>query len=305
MKPHLLYAVGMLLLSGCSAEPDDPSAPKDPALMGLYREGPMTVALSVSETNILTSGRVQLMLDVQAPAGDDVKFPEIPLPGSPFLLADSYADPVQPLSNGKQLHRRTWVLVPDRSGRTALQSLEIQAGSFTVKTDPVAIRVISILPPDLASLVIRDIAAPASLLPQQQLRRQYGLIAGGIISILLLSFLLIRRAGHPKPVQAPSPKEAAFDALESLPSDPAACVHELNRILKKYLEARHHLPAAGKTAAELVPLLESQHFADVAGFFTAAEPVRFSNRVTASFAEEAALLIRSFIENDEPEDVCG
>jgi hypothetical protein len=273
--------------------------------MSLYREGPMTVALSVSETNILTSGRVQLILDVQAPAGADVTFPEIDLPGSPFLLADSYSDPVETLSNGKQLHRRTWGLVPDRSGRAVLQSLVIQAGSFTVTTAPIAIQVTSILPPDLGSLVIRDIAAPVSLLPQQQLRRQYGLMAGGTICILFLLLLLIRTARHSKTVQVPSPREAAFAALESLPADPAARVHELNRILKKYLEGRHHLPAAGKTAAELAPLLESQHFAEAAGFFTAAEPLRFSNRVTASFAEEAALLIRSFIENDELEDICG
>ena len=305
MKPLFICTVGILLLNGCSEKPLDPAASKDPELSHLYRNGPMTVALSVSETNIFTSGRVQLILGVQAPEGADVAFPEIERPDSPFLLADSYVDPVQTLPNGKQLHRRTWDLVPAYSGRITLQSFEIQAGSLIIKTDPVAVRVLSLLPQDLNELVIRDIAAPVSLLPEQQRMRQYGLVAGGALFILFLLFLLARFIRRPIPIQVPSPHEAALRALETLPVEPAACVHELNRILKAYLETRHHLPAAGKTASELAPLLESPHFAELAEFLTTAEHIRFSSRVTASFAGEAALLIRSYIENDQQEDACA
>jgi len=306
VKPPLLCMIGILLLNGCSGESDKkPPEPNDPTVSRLYREGPLTVVLSVSETNIPASGSVELILSVQAPEGTDVAFPETEYPDGPFLLADRYDAAAQALANGKQLHRRTWILVPVRAGSAALQPLEIRADSFVIKTEPVAVQVVSLLPPDLDALVIRDIAAPVLLLPGQQRLRQYGLIAGTTLFLLLLLFLLIHRTGRPLPVEIPAPHDAALQALAALPDDPAARVHELSRILKQYIEGRHHVPATAKTAGELVRLLNAPHFTELLPFITAAEQMRFSNRVTASFAADAERLIRSFIDNDEQEDACG
>ncbi len=303
----------LLLLFGCSKKVAEPSSISEPELTRQYRQGSLTVVVSVSETNIASSGTIQLMLDVQAPPGAKVGFPELGYSIGPFAISDSYSEPLQTLPNGKILHRQIWQLVPSLPGEGIFQPLEITAGSARIKTKPIPVTVRSLLPEGLEAFEIKDIAAPATLLPEQRTQRHRGLILAGSAIAIALAIAFIRLRRKTKTIAMAPPHETAFQALENLPEDPVARLHELNRILCEYIEHRFTLPMIGKTTCEILPILENTNIKGLTpaltpallGFFEHGEQVRFSNRVPDGFVEEAERIARKFVETTKREEPCG
>uniref|UniRef100_UPI003568F14C hypothetical protein n=1 Tax=Pontiella sp. TaxID=2837462 RepID=UPI003568F14C len=182
-----LFAV----LLGCSEKASEPVSLSEPAYSRQYRAGALTVIVSLSETNIPSSGKITALLEVHAPAGIDPVFPNLGNAIDPFAIADTYSEPAQALPNGKRLYRQVWMLVPGLPGRTEFQSLEIRAGDERLETEPVTVTVTSLLPPDTEELALRDIAAPIEQLPEQQNKRRslYTLI-GTLLVLALIPFVI-------------------------------------------------------------------------------------------------------------------
>ena len=223
----LLSFAAILLFGGCSHEVAEHPVSSDPMLARQYRQGSAMLAVSLSETNIPTSGSIQLVLDVQVPPGIKVVFPEVGNAIDPFMISDGYAEPLQTLPNGKQRHRRVWTLVPALPGETVFQSMEIRAGTAHIATDPIAITTTSVLPPDLDVFEIKDIAAPIPLLPEQTRRRQLWkiLLAGAVAVLLVLAIVRIRR---PKPIIVLPPHHAWLAKEESLPQEKQMTTRKVN-----------------------------------------------------------------------------
>jgi hypothetical protein len=297
-----------LLIIGCSKEVDEQTATSEPALSRQYRHESVTVIISVSKTNIATSGKIQLMLDVQVPPGTSVGFPEIDPFIEPFTIFESYSEPMRTLPNGKTLHRLVWQLAPSLSGETLFKPLEIGVGTVLIKTEPILIGVSSLLPKGLDAFEIRDIAAPANLLPEQRKQQRLWLIllaTSLAIALTLISFRLRRRT---KPEVVVPPHVIAFHALENLPDEPLLRLDTLLRILLDYIGTIYGIPMAGKTNKDILqaiprsPLLG--HRDKLVRFLETSEQVRFSHMLPDLFVEESEQYVRRFVE-DTKEETCG
>ncbi len=273
-----------------------------------YRQGSVTAIVSASETNIAATGQVQLTLDVQVPPGTDVVFPEVGNRVEPFTLSGSWTEPLQTLPNGKILHRGVWLLVPSLPGEVVFQPLEIAAGPATLKTEPILVSVRSILPEGLDTLEIKDIAAPAILLPGQKKTQQRWLVFLGIATAAALVVLCIGLGRRPKRVAVLPPHELAFQALENLPGDPLEKIHKTSEILLSFIGGRFNLPTLGKTINEVVPLLPKKVLLGrrhkLEKFLLAAEEIRFSNRIPPGFPENYEQYVRGFVEEMKQEAPC-
>lgn len=297
-KPVLLF---ILLLSGCKEEAAHrKAAANEPVYSKQYRQASATVIVSLSETNIPSSGKIRLMVDVHAPTDAEVAIPEIGALVDPFLVADGYAEPVQFLPNGKHLHRRVWMLVPGLPGKAVFQPLEIQVGTETIKTQPVAVGVTSLLPEGIETYQIKDIAKPVELLPEEKKRQQLKYILLGFSVAVALSAWLVSVVRRPKKIEVLSPPEAALRALGALPDDAMARIDGTRRILLEYLEDQFQVQTAGKTTGEIIrnipkyPLLGRR--ITLVDSLTTNDLVRFSNRIPEGYVDDFVGYVRGFVE---------
>ena len=302
------FVIPFLFIFGCSKENVQKPATSEPVLVQQYRQGSTLVVVSLSETNIPTSGSLQFTLEIHAPPPNKIIFPELEGLVEPFTISGGYTEPPLTLPTGKQRHRRVWTLIPALPGETVFQAMEI-AGAASITTEPIAVSVSSLLPRGLETFEIKDIAAPATLLPEQRTLRRSGLILAGSAIAIALAIAFIRLQRKTKPLAWIPPHETAFHALETLPEDPIARLHELNRILCEYIEYRFTLPMIGKTTSEILPILENTKIKGLTptlvGLFEHGEQVRFSNRVPEGFVEEAERIAREFVEATKWEEPCG
>jgi hypothetical protein len=288
-------------LCGCREESvRQGGASAEPVYTKQYRQAAETVIVSLSETNVLTSGQIRMVLDVHAPEGEEVVFPEIAGAIAPFTVEESYTEPVRFLPNGKHLHRQVWTLDPGLPGQTQFQSLEIRAGTETVKTDPVALSVRSLLPANLDKPEIRDIAAPAERLPEEKARLRLRYILLGFSGMMALLALVAHWVRRPKKTQELSPEEAALQALDQLPEKDLARINETRRILLDYLDRQFQIQTAGKTTGEIIrnipkyPLLGRRN--TLVDKLTTNDLVRFSNRIPEGYADHLVGYVRGFVE---------
>lgn len=304
----LLSLIALTLLSGCSKEPTRTRASSEPVLSQQYRQGSTTVIVSLSETNITSSGSIQLTVDVHAPTRREIIFPEVGSAVAPFIISDGYTEPPQTLPNRKQRHRRIWILVPALPGETVFQPFEIQAGSVAIQTKPIVVSVTSLLPGELTEFKIKDIAAPISLRPEQakQHRRWKIMLAAAAGALVLL--ITLRHARKPKLIPIRSPREAALQTLATLPEEPLEKIQALSEILVAYLGARFHLATAGKTISELIPLLPKKHLLGrrekLEHYLLTGEQIRFSNHIPDGFPDDFEHYLHNFIQETTPEAPC-
>ncbi len=304
----LLSLIALTLLSGCSKEraPLPPSS--EPVLSQQYRQGSTTVIVSLSETNITSSGSIQLTIDVHAPAPREIIFPEVGSAVESFIISDGYTEPAQTLPNGKQRHRRIWILVPALPGETVFQPLKIQAGTVTIQTKPIVISVTSLLPAGLTKFEIKDIAAPIPLRPEQakQQRRWKMILAAAAGALLLL--ITLHHARKPKLIPSLSPREAAHQALATLPKEPLEKTQALSEILVAYLGGRFKLATSGKTISEILPLLPKKHLLGrrekLEHYLLTGEQIRFSNHIPDGFPDDFEHYLHNFIQETTPEAPC-
>jgi hypothetical protein len=302
-----MFIIGCLA-SGCSKETTRQTSATEPVLSRQYRSGSALVVFSVSETNIPTSGKIQLMMDVHAKPETEVSFPEIEPSIKPFTVAETYLEPVQSLPNGKQLHRRVWQIVPKLPGSTTFQPLAIKVRGASVHTEPITVQVVSQLPNELETHEIKDIAASAALLPQQKTQQRFLfalLIFVGTLALVLSVFGIIRR---PKKVIILPLHEVAFRSLDNLPEDALSRLQETRRILLAYMEGYFNISLAGKTTDQIIPVIPelplSGHRAELAEFLTTNDLIRFSNRIPEGYIEKAEEFVRRFITETTEENPC-
>ena len=308
MKMSLRSLVVFLLLSGCSQETGKYVSTSEPILSQQYRQGSTTVIVSLSETNITSSGSIRFTVDVHAPANREVVFPEVGSAVEPFMISDGYTEPPQTLPNGKQRHRRVWILVPALPGETVFQPLNIQAGTGVIQTKPVVVFVTSLLPSGLTEFEIKDIAAPISLMPEQARQQRRWKIILVIAAGALLLFILLRHARKPRHIPTLPPHEIAFLALANLPDEPLEKIQALSEILVAYLGGRFELATAGKTIPEIIPLLPKERLLGrrekLEKYLVTGEQIRFSNRIPAGFSDDFEHYLHDFIQETAQEAAC-
>ena len=293
---------------GCTEHREETASYSEPVYSQQYRQRGVTAIVTLSETNIPTSGKIQLMVDVHAPADTEVVLPDLGNQVAPFSIADSYSEPIQSLPNRKLLYRRVWTLLPALPGNVRLQPLEISAGSITFETAPIHVQVTSLLPKGLEGFEIKDITAPIELLPEEEQRKQTGLIAAAVAGGLMALILIIKLIRRPRRVVVLTPHQKARRALEDLPEERLEKIQALNEILLTFIEGYFEVPMVGKTLGEVCALLPKKELLGrrpkLERFLTTSEETRFSQIISDDFAEEMEQFTHKFITATSEERPC-
>ena len=182
----------------------------------------------------------------------------------------------------------------------------------TLRTEPVPLRVLSVLPSDTVD--IRDIKPPFSA-GKPSLWWLWALLvlaAAGTGVFVLVRWLQRRRAARPAP-PPPPPYEEAMEALRVLEMDNLlrqgmvqAYVFRLSEILKRYLERRFSFNAQEFTTEEILAWLHASTLARPARasaewFMRESEPVKFARFLPDDLTlEQMGREVRSFVEETRP-----
>lgn len=294
-------------ITGCKEKAVQQESASEPAYSKQYRENSAIVVVSLSETNLPTSGKIQLTLDIHAPKHKAVSISGIDEAFDPFTVAETYAEPVQALPGGKQLHRKVWTLYPGLPGEFSIQPLDITVGATTLKTEPVKTVITTRLPADTENLQIRDIAKPVDLLPEEKKRNQRGLILAIAVGITALIMVGIKWICRPKTIPTRSPEETVSRTLDHLPELELQRIQVLTDALLLYLEQRLNVPTTGKTLEEIFPKLPRELLLGrrepLQQMLITSEQARFSHKVPFGFASEMQEYVRSFVEKMK-EELC-
>jgi len=264
----VLFLAALCLMPSCGPGKERKPEQKEKADASVtkhYERGPLLLDMKVSSGEITVAQRLTLSLEATAGEGTDVEFPEAGGLGNDFGLVDSSATPARLLPGGKVAVKREYVLEPMLSGEYRIPALKIR---FTAKggeaheleTEPVDVKVRSLLPEDMKDLAIKDIVGPQSPPVRTGL---IALIAGGVLLVaagVVLAALYLRKRRRAGVEQARVPAhEAAFDAMERLIGEQLVEKGEwkefyfrLTDILRRYIEDRFGFHAPERTTEEFL-----------------------------------------------------
>lgn len=302
----ILFGVLLLFLVGCSEERQE-SKISEPVWTRQYREGSVLATVRLSETNILTTGQFRLVVDLQTSAKASIEFANIETVMEPFFVEGSFSEPSFELPNGRHQHRWLWVLAPKKVGDFVIQPFDIIVGGSELKTEPIKVQVKAAIQGEIEPFKIRDIGAPLSSLSKAPKWRLRGFALFLILLVCcVIAGLVVWRYRRTHLQEEPAPYEVALRALAHLSDERIERVHQLSRIIRSYMGARFDLMLSGKTTKEVVRIMESHPFSDMASdvvnFLVTCDEVRFSNQIPEGYEEQAEELVRNFIEATKPEE---
>jgi hypothetical protein len=235
--------------------------------------GPPTPAAEFTRAGIVCSesveppvvpliGEVRLTLTAAGAAPlavDPVRFP-----GPPgWHVRATEAATISDQPDGKQQWRATFRLTPDKPGDVPLHppAIRVRAGGretpVQIDWPPLTVHVTTTLPRvdlDEAHGVTGPEPAPPTATPFWIDERSG---AAAMVVIALLTAVWVGLSLRPPPAPELPPKEWAAAELDRLagldPADPASA-DALADLLRGFLAREHHIPATGKTTAELLDL---------------------------------------------------
>jgi hypothetical protein len=267
----LAIVVACLLLPwvimGCEkgAAPKDAAAPFE--IEKHYQRGPVQFILKASRRQISIADRLQLELTVLVDEEYEARLPEFGDKLEQFGIVDYRALSTRLLEGGRVQIRTSYELEPFLSGEYTIPAMKIhfwkngaEEQKHELASEPITIRVTSLLEADGAKLAIKEISPPVEL-PEPSPVLLYAL-AGAVIlgSGCLGLFLWQRRRKHHQDIVAARPAHAiAFAELERLVA--AALVEKgevklfylrLSHILRHYIENRFGLRAPERTTEEFL-----------------------------------------------------
>jgi hypothetical protein len=314
--PLLLLAV---LCSGSSCgpgkeQPQEAKPQADSSVARHYERGPLLLDLKVSRKEITVAERLTLSLEATVEEGYEVGFPAAGGIGNDFGLVDFTTTPARLLPGGKIALKREYVLEPMLSGDYTIPALKVRftgkgGESHELETEPVSVKVLSLLPKDMQELEIKDIVGPQS----PPARIGWILLAAGALLLVgagvvlgALSLSKRRRTGE-EAARIPA-HEIAFDALERLAAGQLVekgawkeFYVRLTDILRRYIENRFGFHAPERTTEEFLEEIrrdgQTGGFADALGparkrlleeFFTHGDMVKFAAMVPRKEEVQAA-----------------
>jgi hypothetical protein len=237
---------------------------------------------SASKTEVTIGEAFTVEVQATGPAGIVWSFP----PDASSETVELKALP----SEGMQRYRATVFALRDVSVPSLTARYRLSDGSEgEARTEPIPLRVTSLLPKDREERKLADIRPPLAL----TIGRAFW-IALGILALLLAAaaFLIWRGRRAPQAADEPAPAaspdveaRALLDRLEASglleARDLRAFYIELTQIAKAYLERRLSAPIAEMTSAETLSVLREQAHAPavrppIRSLLGAADPVKFA-----------------------------
>lgn len=266
-----LIAAALALLVSCAPEQSATSAPGF-AIEKQYQAENVDVKLRVSAAEITASDRVLAEVEVVAPEGEEIDFPQFEDKLGEFQVVESRRSSPRLVDDGRVLIKKSYELEPFLPGDYALPPLKIEHGPAEARaeleTEEIPIQVISVLPEEEAEPDIKEIAPPVELPGTPPW--VYGAIALGVLALAAGAYLLWRRRRKSEEEVVPPvpPHERAYDELEQLLREDLIGKGQvkffylrLSNILRHYIEERFGLHAPESTTEEfLVDLRTGDEF---------------------------------------------
>jgi hypothetical protein len=227
-----------------------------------YRRGPVAFRTAVSKEQITIAERLTMLLEVRAREGYTAELPSFGEKLEAFGIVDYRTDRPE-LRGDTVVTRRTYELEPFLSGEYRISPMSISfraegdSAVHTLESDTISVRVVSILPEDLAELEIRDIAGPLDV-PADYTKAI--VIAAAVIAAAVVLYVIWRRRRLvPLAARRIPPHEIAYRALEELIASGLIeekryreFTSEVADILRRYIEDRFGIRAPERTTEEFL-----------------------------------------------------
>ena len=272
---------------------------------------------SFDRTRATIGDRITLILDVDAPEGSEIAFPDLKTHLGGLTLKTSGEEKPKPLQNG-WVRRSLWAVltayeVKPYGVAPIPVAVRLPSGDkVTLQTLPLFVEVASVLKEGETMTDIRDIKGPVSLPGLRLGRRAWSVLC--LLGFLLIGiFLWLRGKARPKPVPALAPHLAALQALDRIEAmgldqkDVKEYYFLVSGILRRYLEDRFGLRAPEQTTEEFLGVVINNHLLQEAqktllkSFLEHCDLVKFAKY--APKREEAAWIFktaRDFIDRTKP-----
>jgi hypothetical protein len=326
---NVFLAVSLLVgLTSCDRNKTDSSAIKSPVLEKAIERGPFTIRIEASQGEITTADQLTLRLEVLAAADYEVEFPKLTDKLEEFKIVD-HDEPQPTLANdGKMLHTQIYTLEPFLAGDYKIPPMKIsfkkkndpKAEKHDVQTEPLTIRVYSILPPNSCEAKLKDLFPPMDI---PGLNRKMILIVASLLAILAMAMtgvIFYRRnrngLSDTKMFRLP-PHEIAHRELDHLINDRLIekgeiklFYYRISAILRHYIENRFSLRAPEQTTEEFLfdlrqsPMLTNSQKQILKDFLNHCDLVKFARFQPDSDENSKTVQIcREFIDETKQEDI--
>ena len=312
MKRSTAVALAGLAMA-CAAGVEE-TAP--PAVERLFQAGEVELRLAVPRDRTPITETLRVELEVIAPEGSKLRFPEEIASPEEFLTATTEISPPRLLDDGRVLARRVYELEPLAPGEWTIPPIRVGLGERgdreEIATEAFPVRVDSLLDvaaEDAELSDIRDpVALPAPIWP-------WLLAAAALAAAVWLWRRRRPTSEAPAALEATQPPhEVALAALQRLTQSSLlaqgrfkAFYGALSDILRRYIEGRFGLRAPERTTEEFMGELrvkrpfQGERQELLGRFLAGCDLVKFAE-VTPESAEveEAVALCRRFIEETKP-----
>lgn len=253
-------------------------SPKTSAIRKEIRKGPFCVRLQADKDTLSIAESLVLSLEVEVEEGFEAELPGFGEKLGEFGIKDYREDPPKLTSENKLLSRKTYTLEPFLSGEYTIESMSVrfrkkseglgaaekspgQAPAFDdeIATEPVTIKVTSLLEKDQKELALNPIRGPVSL-PSGPL--PLALVVGFVVVALAGAaafFLFRRRKGGSRRQEAPPipPHELAYAQLQEILDQKLIerglvklFFSRISDVLRAYIENRFGIHAPKQTTEE-------------------------------------------------------
>ncbi len=254
---------------------------------------PGSLIARTSTSSVRVAEPFTLEFTVTAPAGAKVTFPSTAEKLGDFDVVDR--QDLFDIPDATTADARTWTrrltLESIVTGQLSIPSIEVQVsgqkGSQVIRSNPIAVQVVSVLEDRGDPTKFRDIQSVVDVsVPTTHSRGWLWWTMGGAAALALLAAagLVLSRRG-----QWVTPREWALQELDELEKsldsatiDSEAIASKLSKIVRDYLQLQFAIPETGGTTQELVRSIESnqQLAAEITNqlreLFTLADKVKFA-----------------------------
>jgi len=263
----ILVILVAVWLNSCTRESAAPDADAY-AVTKTYERGPITLKVMVDRDQVTIADTIRLVLHAEVDEGYEVEMPKFGENLEQFGIVD-FLDSRPKLAEQRRIAiERSYKLEPFLSGEYTIPSMtvtfrkpgESDTESHEVQSEPITIKVASLLPEDQAKLDIKEIAPPVRLPGRARWPYYAGFGASAALLALACGVLWRRRRKRAAPpVPIVPPHERALNALDALLAEKLVERGEyklfyigVSDILRRFIEERYGLHAPERTTEEFL-----------------------------------------------------
>jgi hypothetical protein len=272
MKRIASFALlALLLFSGCQKSKQDVQATKtDTGIAKEWKSGPLTFTLTTDRSAITIADKLSLTLEARIDKKYTVKLPELGEKLDQFSIKDFSKKPGALVDKDTMSYKQSYVLEPFLSGDYEIPAFTVsfwtenESDPHVLESEPVSIKVGSILPENMKDIKIVGAIGPLTL-PPPDLTWLF-ILVGAILIVggaggALLYLYLKKQAEKIRIITIPA-HELAYRQLRKLVAknliekgETKLFYYGISDIMRRYIENRFDLNASEETTEEFLASL--------------------------------------------------